>query len=82
MQTFAPVDFTHSCSATNSPCRSRISRSYSFVFIFGFAVPPVPETSDDPEGTSDPVDVIDLLAALDALLIVHPLLSDHDVDAL
>jgi hypothetical protein len=45
-------------------------------------VPPVPETSDGPEGTSDPVDVIDLLAALDALLIVHPLLSDHDVDAL
>src|SRR5256885_209164 len=35
MQILAPVAFTHSCMATSSPCRSRISRSYSLVFIFG-----------------------------------------------
>src|SRR5690348_8105129 len=35
MQIFAPLAFTHSCSATSSPCRRRISRSYSFRFILG-----------------------------------------------
>src|SRR6185312_8901392 len=37
MQIFAPVAFTHSCSATSSPCRWRIWCSYSFRFILGFA---------------------------------------------
>ncbi len=34
-QILAPEDLTHSCIATSSPCRSRISRSYSLRFIFG-----------------------------------------------
>ena len=34
MQTLAPVALTHSCMATSSPWRIRISRSYSFRFIF------------------------------------------------
>ena len=34
MQTLAPVAFTHSCSATSSPWRRRISRSYS-LFVIG-----------------------------------------------
>ena len=29
MQILAPVALTHSCMATSSPCRTRISRSYS-----------------------------------------------------
>ena len=39
MQTLAPVALTHSCMATSSPCRRRISFSYSLRFIFGFAAP-------------------------------------------
>src|SRR5690348_1077747 len=39
MQIFAPVAFTHSCSATSSPWRGRSSCSYSFRFIRGFGVP-------------------------------------------
>ena len=35
-QTFAPVALTHSCMATSSPCRTRISFSYSLAFIFGW----------------------------------------------
>src|SRR6476659_7441081 len=31
-QTLAPVAFTHSCIATSSPCRIRISASYAFRF--------------------------------------------------
>ena len=34
MQTLAPVALTHSCMATSSPWRFRISRSYFFRFIF------------------------------------------------
>ena len=37
MQILAPDDLTHSCTATSSPCRSRICRSYSFRFIFFMA---------------------------------------------
>ena len=33
-QTLAPVALTHSCMATSPPWRIRISRSYSFRFIF------------------------------------------------
>src|SRR5215472_12800189 len=33
-QILAPVPFTHSCMATSSACRTRISRSYSLRFIF------------------------------------------------
>ena len=37
MQTLAPDAFTHSCSATSSPCSRRSSRWYSLFFIFGRA---------------------------------------------
>ena len=33
MQIFAPVDFTHSCIATSSPCSRSSSSSYSLRFI-------------------------------------------------
>jgi hypothetical protein len=48
MQSLAPVALTHSCMATSSPCRRRISPSYSLRFIFadGLAVAS-PEAADD-----------------------------------
>src|SRR6476619_6819052 len=38
MHTLAPEDLTHSCMATSSPWRRRISFSYFFRFILGLAV--------------------------------------------
>ena len=47
MQTLAPEALTHSCMATSSPCRTRISFSYSFRFIFPEGAP-VPSAVDGP----------------------------------
>jgi hypothetical protein len=40
---------THSCMATNSPCSSRISASYSFRLILGF-----PGSAEISEGSAAP----------------------------
>ena len=45
MQTLAPVALTHSCIATSSPWRIRISRSYSFRFILPEGLGSSPETA-------------------------------------
>src|SRR5215472_13003084 len=39
MQILAPVVLIHSCMATSSPCRTRISRSYSLRFILAGGCP-------------------------------------------
>ena len=39
MHTLAPEDLTHSCMATSSPWRRRISFSYFFRLILGLAAP-------------------------------------------
>ena len=48
-QTLAPDDFTHSCMATSSACRTLIWRSYSLRFIFGGGPAPAScrATADD-----------------------------------
>ena len=71
MHTLAPVAFTHSCMATSSPCRRRISFSYSFLFILRrepeAASPSA--TTGACSVTADPVDVPALLCFLDFLPI-------------
>jgi len=52
MQTLAPVALTHSCMATSSPWRIRISRSYSFRFIFLEGPASAPSDAADRSGAA------------------------------
>src|SRR5207344_1768316 len=84
MQTFAPVAFTHSCMATSSPCRTRISFSYCFLFILCFTPAPFWGAGDECGSTFAPVDSEDFsapLSFLDFLLIwwSHPFLLATEV---
>ncbi len=71
MQTLAPAALTHSCMATNSPCRRRISFSYSFLVICGLAAGAASPSPAPGVGilTCDSVDVSAFLVFFDFLPI-------------
>src|SRR6187200_700113 len=71
MQTLVPLTLIHSCMATSSPCRRRISFSYSFFFILDLATADAPRStpSGGDEDISEPVALAALLFAFDLVLI-------------
>src|SRR6478672_4884049 len=82
-QSLAPEDLTHSCIATSSPCRRRISFSYCFLFSFGREASPAAagdEESDrvDPRDFPDFPDFLAFLAFL-PMGPVLPRTSPHHV---
>jgi hypothetical protein len=77
MQTLAPVAFTHSCMATSSPCRTRISFSYRFLFILCFMPASSRGAGDECGTTFAPVDLEDSSAPLCLFLDFLPIWWSH-----